>query len=84
MEFLDNLKTYINNPACDWIFSILKKDKNSALQGIEAARQYLLNQKNNNVDATQTTNHQPSTLSNKVSTPVDDLDKFKRGLTRLK
>ena len=62
---------------------MLKKDKNTALQGIEAAKQYLLNNKNNDGKQFSNLNHQP-TSQNEVSTPIDDLDKFKRGLVRLK
>lgn len=84
VEFLDDLKNYINNnPASDWIFNMLKKDKNSALQGIEAAKQYLLNNKNNEGTQSSTPNYQLNTVKS-ISTPVDDLDKFKRGLTQLK
>lgn len=78
VEFLDNLKAYINNPVYSWIFKLLKLDKDTALRGIETAKNYLIN--NNSVS--KETNHQ---LSNNInSTSTDDLDKFKRGLKRLK
>ena len=84
VEFLDDLKNYINNnPTSDWIFSILKKDKNSALQGIEAAKQYLLNNKNNEGKQSSLPNYQLNTQTS-ITTPIDDLDKFKRGLSRLR
>jgi hypothetical protein len=43
----------------------------------------LLNNKNNEGTQSSTPNYQLNTVKS-ISTPVDDLDKFKRGLTQLK
>lgn len=78
VEFLDTLKTYVNNPSYDWIFTnLLKKDKNEVLRALEMAKQYL---QQTNIDTKTVSTNPP----NQNSSPCDDLDKFKRGLTRLK
>lgn len=81
VEFLDNLKAYVNNPFYNWVFKLLKMDKNVALRGIETAKQYLSKQKMD-IESNTVPNNPNHLYSNQA--PIDDLDKFKRGLNRLK
>ena len=80
-EFIQSIRSYIDNPLFSWIFPILKKNKEEVKRGLDAAERYIQNKQSLKEDSF-TSNIVPSGL---VGNTVDnELDQFKKALSQLK
>ncbi len=84
-EFIQTIRSYIDNPMFSWIFPLLKHSKEEVRRGLDRAEEYLKNKQLNTVDSNYfNTNNQASDVSSVNNTVDNELERFKKALSQLK
>lgn len=84
-EFIQTIRSYVDNPMFSWIFPILKHSKEEVKRGLDRAEEYLKKKQIASVDDNYFNTNTTYQSSNVNNNSVDiELERFRKALSQIK